>query len=66
MQCIRTIKNCDSSLAKRAGKLETVISAIVTKIDAVLMKLEKLDMNKNKRKATVDKILGTISEDGKH
>ena len=30
------------------------------------MKLEKLDMNKNKRKATVDKILGTISEDGKH
>ena len=50
------------SLAKRAGKLETVINSIVTKIDAVLMKLEKLDMSKNKRKATVNKILGTIKE----
>ena len=26
------------------------------------MKLEKLDMSKNKRKATVNKILGTIKE----
>ena len=50
------------SLAKRAGKLETVINSIVTKIDAVLMKLEKLDVSKNKRKATVNKILGTIKE----
>lgn len=49
-------------LAKRAGKLETVINSIVTKIDAVLMKLEKLDMSKNKKKATVNKILGTIKE----
>ena len=51
-----------SSLAKRAAKLETVINSIVTKIDAVLVKLEKTDVTRNKRKAAVTKILGTINE----
>ena len=49
-------------MAKRAAKLETVINSIVTKIDAVLVKLEKTDLSKNKRKAAVSKILGTINE----
>ena len=42
--------------------METVINSIVTKIDAVLVKLEKTDLSKNKRKAAVSKILGTINE----
>ena len=49
-------------MSKRAAKLETVINSIVTKIDAVLVKLEKTDLSKNKRKAAVSKILGTINE----
>ena len=39
-----------------------VINAIVTKIDAVLVKLETMDLSKNKRKAAITKILGTINE----
>ena len=42
--------------------METVINSIVTKIDAVLVKLEKSDLSKNRRKAAVSKILGTINE----
>ena len=49
-------------MSKRAAKLETVINSIVTKIDAVLVKLEKSDLSKNRRKAAVSKILGTINE----
>ena len=49
-------------MSKRAAKLETVINSIVTKIDAVLVKLEKTDLSKNRRKAAVSKILGTINE----
>ena len=56
------IINVNCSLSKRVGKLETAIGSIVTKIDAVLVKLEKMESHKNKRKAAVSKIMGTINE----
>ena len=46
----------------RAGKLEKAINSIVTKIDTVLMKLEKMQAHKNKRKAAMSRIIGTINE----
>ena len=42
--------------------MEKSIGSIVTKIDAVLAKLETMERGRNKRKATMSKILGTITE----
>ena len=43
--------------------MEHSIGSIVTKIDAVLVKLETMEKGKAKRKATMSKILTTITED---
>ena len=59
---VKYLKEIIYSLAKRAAKLETVINSIVTKIDSVLVKVEKMDISKNKRKTAITKILGTINE----
>ena len=42
--------------------METGIGSIVTKIDAVLVKLEKMELQKHKRKAAMTRIMGTINE----
>ena len=42
--------------------MEKAINSIVTKIDTVLMKLEKMQAHKNKRKAAMSRIIGTINE----
>jgi polycystin 2 len=42
--------------------MEKSIGSIVTKIDAVLAKLETMERGKNKRKQKMTEILGTITE----
>ena len=42
--------------------MEKSVGSIVTKIDAVLAKLETMERGRNKRKQTMSKILGTITE----
>ena len=49
-------------LGRRVDRMEKSIGSIVTKIDAVLAKLETMERGRNKRKATMSKILGTITE----
>ncbi len=43
--------------------MERSIGSIVSKIDAVLAKLETMEKGRVKRKQTMSKILGTITED---
>eukprot|EP00094_Tigriopus_californicus_P009732 TCALIF_09381-PA protein Name:"Similar to PKD2 Polycystin-2 (Bos taurus)" AED:0.09 eAED:0.09 QI:23/1/1/1/0.9/0.90/11/108/699 len=50
-------------LCRRVDRMEHSIGSIVTKIDAVLIKLESMEKGKTKRKATMSKILGAITED---
>ena len=52
-----------SLLGRRVDRMEHSIGSIVSKIDAVLIKLESMEKNKHRRKATMSKILGTITED---
>ena len=49
-------------LEKRVDRMEKSIGSIVTKIDAVLAKLETMERGKNKRKQKMTEILGTITE----
>ena len=49
-------------MGRRVDRMEKSIGSIVTKIDAVLAKLETMERGRNKRKATMSKILGTITE----
>lgn len=42
--------------------MEKSVGSIVTKIDAVLAKLETMERGRNKRRQTMSKILGTITE----
>jgi len=49
-------------LGRRVDRMEKSIGSIVTKIDTVLAKLETMERGRNKRKATMSKILGTITE----
>jgi hypothetical protein len=51
------------SLGRRVDRMERSIGSIVTKIDAVLAKLETMEKGRSKRKQTMSKILGTITED---
>ena len=44
-------------------RMEHSIGSIVSKIDAVLLKLESMESGRAKRKARMSKILGTITED---
>lgn len=50
-------------LGRRVDRMEHSVGSIVSKIDAVLAKLETMEKGRAKRKATMSKILGTITED---
>ena len=49
-------------LQRRVDRLEHSIGSIVSKIDAVLIKLDSMEKNKTKRRDTMSKILDTITE----
>ncbi|KAG0723242.1 Polycystin-2 [Chionoecetes opilio] len=51
-----------SVLQRRVDRLEHSIGSIVSKIDAVLVKLDTMEKAKHKRKETMGKILDTITE----
>ncbi|XP_045137075.1 polycystin-2-like isoform X3 [Portunus trituberculatus] len=51
-----------SVLQRRVDRLEHSIGSIVSKIDAVLVKLDHMEKNKHKRKETMGKLLDTITE----
>lgn len=50
-------------LGRRVDRMEHSIGSIVSKIDAVLVKLEGMEKNKARRRATMGKILTKITED---
>ena len=58
------IKFClfDFRLSRRVDRVEHSIGSIVSKIDAVLLKLEAMDKAKIKRRETMTKLLDSISE----
>ena len=49
-------------LARRVDRLEHSIGSIVSKIDAVLVKLEAMEKAKHKRRETMAKLLESITE----
>lgn len=49
-------------LSRRVDRMEHSIGSIVSKIDAVLVKLEAMERAKSKRRETMSKILDSISE----
>jgi polycystin 2 len=49
-------------LTRRVDRMEHSIGSIVSKIDAVLIKLEAMERNKSKRRETMAKILDSITE----
>ncbi|KAK3861331.1 hypothetical protein Pcinc_044496 [Petrolisthes cinctipes] len=51
-----------SVLQRRVDRLEHSIGSIVSKIDAVLVKLDTMEKAKNKRRETMSKMLDTITE----
>lgn len=51
-------------LSRRVDRVEHSIGSIVSKIDAVLLKLEAMDKAKIKRRETMTKLLDSISEQG--
>lgn len=51
-----------SVLQRRVDRLEHSIGSIVSKIDAVLVKLDTMEKSKHKRRETMGKILDTITE----
>lgn len=54
----------DDRLSRRVDRVEHSIGSIVSKIDAVLLKLEAMDKAKIKRRETMTKLLDSISEQG--
>lgn len=50
------------SLTRRVDRMEHSIGSIVSKIDAVLVKMEAMEKAKANRRDTMSKILDTISE----
>jgi polycystin 2 len=52
-------------LSRRVDRVEHSIGSIVSKIDAVLVKLEAMDKAKVKRRETMTKLLDSITEDCK-
>ena len=50
------------SMQRRVDRLEHSIGSIVSKIDAVLVKLDSMEKNKSKRKDAMSKILDNITE----
>ena len=53
-------------MSRRVDRVEHSIGSIVSKIDAVLLKLEAMDKAKIKRRETMTKLLDGISEQGNH
>ena len=53
-------------LSRRVDRMEHSIGSIVSKIDAVLVKLEAMERAKSKRRETMSKILDSITEVGTH
>lgn len=51
-------------LSRRVDRMEHSIGSIVSKIDAVLVKLEAMERAKSKRRETMNKILDSITEVG--
>ena len=51
-------------LSRRVDRMEHSIGSIVSKIDAVLVKLEAMERAKSKRRETMGKILDSITEVG--
>ena len=49
-------------LSRRVDRMEHSIGSIVSKIDAVLVKLEAMERAKSKRRETMSKILDSIAE----
>ena len=49
-------------LSRRVDRMEHSIGSIVSKIDAVLVKLEAMEKAKSKRRETMSKILDSITE----
>ena len=49
-------------LQRRVDRMENSIGSIVTKIDAVLVKLEAMERAKAKRRETMSKLLDSISQ----
>ena len=49
-------------LSRRVDRMEHSIGSIVSKIDAVLVKLEAMERAKSKRRETMGKILDSITE----
>ena len=49
-------------LSRRVDRMEHSIGSIVSKIDAVLVKLEAMELAKTKRRETMSKILDSITE----
>ncbi|XP_037094616.1 polycystin-2-like [Pollicipes pollicipes] len=52
-----------NSLTRRVDRMEHSIGSIVSKIDAVLIKLEGMEKSKQKKKETMGKMLDQISDD---
>ncbi len=53
-----------NSLSRRVDRMEHSIGSIVSKIDAVLVKLEAMERAKLKRRETMGKLLDSITEVG--
>lgn len=51
-------------LSRRVDRMEHSIGSIVSKIDAVLVKLEAMEKAKSKRRETMSRLLDSISEVG--
>ena len=49
-------------LQRRVDRMENSIGSIVTKIDAVLVKLEAMERAKTKRRETMGKLLDSITQ----
>jgi hypothetical protein len=52
-------------LQSRVNRMEGSIGSIVTKIDAMLVKLDGMEKNKDKKRETMSKMLDAITEDDK-
>lgn len=53
---------CIFRLSRRVDRMEHSIGSIVSKIDAVLVKLEAMERAKLKRRETMGKLLDSITE----
>jgi hypothetical protein len=50
-------------LQSRVNRMEHSIGSIVTKIDAMLIKLDGMEKSKDKKRETMSKMLNAITED---